>query len=112
MKNDKLENQENLNNKIEDVSGGKAMIHVDTTDKENPAKMDYIYLSLRDFWNLVLVEAIDMDKTPRIDISKQLSRSDGQRLLNNIISKAKLTTRKRKPWEVKLELYDSGSKDK
>ena len=111
MENEKLENQENLNNKIENVSGGKAMIHVDTTDKENPAKMDYIYLSLRDFWNLGLVGAIDLNND-RIDISKQLSRSDGQRLLNNIISKAKLTTRKRKPWEIKLKLYDSGSKDK
>ena len=111
MENEKFENQENFNDEMEDVSGGRAMIHVDTTDKKNPAKMDYIYLSIRDAFNLNIVGAIDL-KNGSIDISQKLSSSDGgERLLKKIISKAHLTTRRKRPWELKFKLYDSGNKD-
>lgn len=111
MENEKFENQENFDNEIEEISGGKSVIHVSTTnDKENPAKMDCIYLSLRDAFNLSMVKAIDW-KNDRIDISQKLDRDDGQRLLNKIITKSKLTTRKKKPWELRFKLYDSNKEN-
>ena len=108
MENEKFENQKNSNNDIGSVSGGKALMHVDTSSPDVPAKVDSIYLGLRDTFNLMLVGAIDRNG---IDLDRKIVRDDGARLLNKIVSKSKLTTRRKRPWEFKFKLYHSNSKN-
>lgn len=99
-----MENEEKTNQKIQDqdienVAGG-AKLHLDTTDKEIPAKVDAVYLNLKEYFKLRKAGVIGKDKTISLSDIKRVSEKD----LQDILSNTQLTAGKKKLWEIKVNI--------
>ncbi len=96
MENEKIENQKISDDDIEKVAGG-AKLHLDTTDKKIPAKVDSIYLTWKEYYKLKKAGIVGKNKTINMH---DMGRED----LQEILSDTKLTAGNKKLWEVKVDI--------
>ncbi len=102
MENEKIESQKISDNNVENVTGG-FKFHIDTTDEKIPAKVDALYLTWKEYYELRKAGIVGKDKTINMN-ALRASNKEISAKVQKILSHPQLTAGNKKLWEVKVNM--------